>query len=62
VAAGWGVSARGLLRSTRRHRLSDIAPTMRELLELPADAASTSGMPLDELFTPAAPVVATESP
>jgi hypothetical protein len=52
VAAGAGIAARGNARSERPHRLADIAPTVRTLLELPTDVAPASGMPLDELFVP----------
>ncbi|HEY8039720.1 MAG TPA: alkaline phosphatase family protein, partial [Polyangiaceae bacterium] len=50
VAAGGGVEARGLARSIRPHRLADVAPTIRALLDLPADVAPSSGAPLEEIF------------
>jgi arylsulfatase A-like enzyme len=49
-AAGEGIAARGLLRSYRTHHLSDVAPTVRALLEMPSDAAPSAGAPIDELF------------
>jgi len=61
VAAGHGISARGLVRSTRPHRLADVAPTIRTLLELPVDAAQTSGSPIEELFA-APPSALTQAP
>lgn len=54
VAAGAGIAARGNARSERPHRLADIAPTVRTLLDLPADVAPSSGAPLGELFVPPA--------
>jgi hypothetical protein len=53
VAAGGGILARGFARSVRPHRLADVAPTVRQLLDLPADMAETAGGPLDELFAAA---------
>jgi len=53
VAAGGAIPARGYLDSTRRHRLADIAPTVRTLLELPADGSLGSlgvGSPIEELL------------
>ena len=51
-AGGGGVSARGLVHSVRSHRLSDVAPTVRALLDMPSDAAPSAGAPIDELLTP----------
>jgi hypothetical protein len=50
VAAGGAVTARGLVRSERPHHLADVAPTVRKLLGLPADAGPSRGEPLGELF------------
>jgi arylsulfatase A-like enzyme len=50
VAAGGGIEARGLARATRPHRLADVAPTVRALLELPADTSPAAGASLDELL------------
>jgi hypothetical protein len=50
VAAGAGIEARGFARSSRPHRLADVAPTVRQLLGLPADVSAAAGSPLDELF------------
>lgn len=50
VAAGGGVSARGLAHAARGHRLADVAPTIRLLLDLPADVSPLAGSPLDELL------------
>ncbi len=51
AALGGAVTTRGLVRSARPHRLSDVAPTVRALLDLPADGAHSAGAPLDELFS-----------
>ncbi|HEX3345620.1 MAG TPA: alkaline phosphatase family protein, partial [Polyangiaceae bacterium] len=53
VAAGRGIEARGFARASRPHRLADVAPTVRALLDLPADATPAAGAPLDELLAPA---------
>jgi hypothetical protein len=50
VAAGRAIEARGLTRSVRSHRLADVAPTVRALLDLAPDDAPSSGAPLAELF------------
>ena len=50
VAAGRGIEARGFAQATRPHHLADVAPTVRALLQLPADVAPTAGAPLDELL------------
>jgi hypothetical protein len=52
VAAGTGIAARGIQRGTTRRFLADIAPTMRHLLSLPADAHPHAGQPLAELIEP----------
>lgn len=52
VAAGGAIPARGFVESDRRHRLADIAPTIRALLDLPADATPHAGSPIDELLPP----------
>jgi hypothetical protein len=52
VAAGGGIAARGFARATRPHHLADVAPTVRALLDLPADVAPASGAPLEELLAP----------
>jgi len=54
VAAGAGVEARGLAHAVRPHRLADVAPTVRALLQLPADLGPTSGEPIEELLAPPA--------
>ncbi len=48
VAHGDAITARGML-DTANHRLADIAPTVRCLLDLPRDHARTAGMPIREL-------------
>ncbi len=53
VAAGAEVKARGLVVATHKHRLADVAPTIRQLLGLPPEVAVTAGAPIDELFAPA---------
>jgi hypothetical protein len=58
VAAGGAIQARGLAQSLRPHRLADVAPTVRALLDLPADVSPVSGKPIDELLTPAAALTA----
>jgi arylsulfatase A-like enzyme len=50
VAAGAQIKGRGLVPATRKHRLSDVAPTIRQLLGLAPDIATTAGAPIDELF------------
>jgi hypothetical protein len=55
-AGGEGISARGVVHSVRSHRLSDVAPTVRALLDMPSDAAPSAGAPIDELFAPTATV------
>jgi arylsulfatase A-like enzyme len=57
LAAGGDVTARGLVRSERSHRLADLAPTLRVVLGLPPDEAPAAGAPIEELF--AAPLLAT---
>jgi arylsulfatase A-like enzyme len=52
VAAGGGIAARGFAHASRPHWLADVAPTVRALLDLPADVAPAAGAPLDELFAP----------
>jgi hypothetical protein len=53
VAAGGAVRPQGFVDSTRKHRLADLAPTIRVLLDLPPDVAEASwnpGTPIDELL------------
>ena len=50
VAAGRGIEARGFAQAMRPHHLADVAPTVRALLQLPADVAPAAGAPLDELL------------
>jgi len=50
VAAGGAIPARGLVQSARRHRLADLAPTIRELLGLTPDSAPTAGAPIEEIL------------
>lgn len=53
VGAGGAIPARGYVDSTRGHHLADIAPTVRALLDLPADESSGSpgvGSPIEELL------------
>jgi hypothetical protein len=50
VAAGGEVRARGLTQASHPHHLADVAPTLRLLLGLPADAVPSSGAPIDELL------------
>lgn len=49
VAKGGAFAAHGCVTS-KRHRLADIAPTVRLLLALSPDTDPTSGRPIDELF------------
>jgi hypothetical protein len=58
VAAGGGIEARGLVQSLGPHRLADVAPTVRLLLDLPADGSPVSGRPIEELFVSPAPLTA----
>lgn len=48
VASGAGIEEKGLVQSAVPHRLADIAPTMRELLGMDADAREGSGQPIRE--------------
>jgi hypothetical protein len=57
VAAGGAVESRGLAQSLHAHRLADVAPTLRALLDLPVDVDPASGRPIAELLAP--PEVAT---
>jgi bisphosphoglycerate-independent phosphoglycerate mutase (AlkP superfamily) len=50
VAAGAGVPRVGFAHTASRHRLADIAPTLRALLRLPADESPRGGRPIDELL------------
>jgi Type I phosphodiesterase / nucleotide pyrophosphatase len=50
VAFGGAIPARGFVTTERRHRLADIAPTVRKLLGLPGDLASGAGSPIAELL------------
>jgi hypothetical protein len=52
VAAGGGIEARGFAHAARPHHLADVAPTVRALLDVPADVAPASGAPLEELLAP----------
>ena len=52
AALGRPVTARGAVASRRERHLADVAPTVRSLLALPADAAPSAGTPLVELFDP----------
>jgi hypothetical protein len=50
VAAGAGIAHAGFARSGDRHRLADIAPTVRALLQLPADDSPRAGRQIAELL------------
>jgi hypothetical protein len=54
VAGGGRVQARGYVRARYAHRLSDIAPTIRDILDLPADVSPSAGAALGELLAPPA--------
>jgi hypothetical protein len=62
VAAGAEVKARGLVVATHKHRLADVAPTVRQLLGLASDGTVTAGAPIDELFAPAQPATVAFGP
>lgn len=49
-ASGPTIAARGRVISTRLHRLADVTPTLRTVMGLAPDRASTAGRPIDELF------------
>jgi hypothetical protein len=51
VAAGGDVHSHGLLHASRRHTLSDVAPTVRALLGIAGD-----GLPIDEVLGNPAPL------
>jgi hypothetical protein len=48
VAAGGDVAGRGLVAASRRHTLSDVAPTIRALLGIAGDAGSAGEGPPDK--------------
>ena len=50
VASGAGIAARGYVPAPTTRRLADIAPTLRQLMGIPADTAPGAGSPLDELL------------
>ncbi|MGZ3438782.1 MAG: alkaline phosphatase family protein [Polyangia bacterium] len=50
VAAGPGIAHTGFPRSSERHGLADIAPTVRALLRLPADDSPRAGRAAAELL------------
>jgi Metalloenzyme superfamily len=50
IAAGGPIRARGLVRPLGQRRLADIAPTVRAILGLPADASARAGSVLPELL------------
>ncbi len=52
VASGGAIPALGYVDSPAKHRLADIAPTVRALLDLPADASPGAGSPIEELLPP----------
>lgn len=52
VAAGGDVPARGIVSPTKKHRLADIAPTMRTILGLPQRASEGAGEPIEEIVGP----------
>jgi hypothetical protein len=49
VAAGGDIPARGLVSPTKKHHLSDIAPTIRSLLGLVPRTSDTAGEPIAEI-------------
>lgn len=51
VASGSRIAKRGYFEAPSPHHLSDLAPTLRVLLGLPADRTPTAGRVLDELIT-----------
>ena len=53
VAAGPGVTARGMVRSPQKRYLADVAPTLRSVLGLRRDSAEGAGVPMAELWSPA---------
>ncbi len=50
VASGGAIPSRGFVDASRKHRLADIVPTVRVLLDLPADLSSGAGSPIEELL------------
>lgn len=50
VASGSAIRARGLTGAARSRWLADVAPTVRQLLGLPADTVKSAGSPLHELL------------
>jgi hypothetical protein len=62
VAVGASIEGRGLVRTTRKHRLADVAPTIRQLLGLAPDVSEPAGAPIDELFGTALQATAAFAP
>jgi hypothetical protein len=50
MAAGGAVPRRGFVSASAQHRLTDLAPTVRALLDLSPDLAVDAGRPIDELL------------
>lgn len=50
VAAGGDVPLRGLVSSTKKHHLADIAPTIRSVLGLAQRSGEHAGEPIDEIL------------
>jgi hypothetical protein len=57
MAIGGPVHARGFVQGPFARRLADVAPTIRQVVGLPADQAAEAGTPLTELFEEARPEI-----
>jgi arylsulfatase A-like enzyme len=55
VAAGADVAGRGLVSASRRHTLSDVAPTIRALLGIAEPSESGAGRAIPEIVAPPPP-------
>jgi hypothetical protein len=56
LALGGPVHARGFVPAPRSRRLSDVAPTIRQVVGLPADETAGAGTPIFELLGEAQPL------
>jgi arylsulfatase A-like enzyme len=60
MAFGGPVHARGFVRAPFARRLSDIAPTIRQVVGLPVDQSASAGTPIIEILGEAQPLISQE--
>jgi arylsulfatase A-like enzyme len=60
MALGGPVRARGFVQAPFAHRLSDVAPTIRQVVGLPVDASAGAGTPIAEILGEAQPLFSRE--